>query len=235
MDSFLKGLELHLQNAWYLAYLAVFVGGILTSFTPCIYPLLPILIGYIGGTGERRKFQSFVLSLVYVTGMAITYAALGAIASLTGKLFGEIQSNPWVYLVVANIIILMGFSMLGVFTITTPVFLQGLQKGKGKKGMLGPFLLGMSSGLVAAPCTAAVMGTILTYVATRQNVLFGVTLLFVFAIGAGTLLLIAGTFAGLLLALPKPGMWTNIIQKIFGWFMIALGEYFLIKMGMLFI
>ena len=175
------------------------------------------------------------MSLVYVIGMAITYAALGAVAALTGKLFGEIQSNPWVYLVIANIIILMGLSMLGVFTLTVPVFLQNLQKGRDKKGMLGPFLLGLSSGLIAAPCTAAVLGVVLTFVATKQNVLFGVTLLFVYALGAGALLLIAGTFTGFLLALPKPGMWTNVIQKIFGWFMIALGEYFLFRAGMLFI
>jgi thiol:disulfide interchange protein DsbD len=235
MNNFLKGLEIYLQGAPHLAYLAVFVGGLLTSFTPCIYPLFPILVGYIGGRGEHKKSRSFIMSLVYVIGMAITYAALGAVAALTGKLFGEIQSNPWVYLVIANIIILMGLSMLGVFTLTVPVFLQNLQKGRDKKGMLGPFLLGLSSGLIAAPCTAAVLGVVLTFVATKQNVLFGVTLLFVYALGAGALLLIAGTFTGFLLALPKPGTWTNVIQKIFGWFMIALGEYFLFRAGMLFI
>jgi cytochrome c-type biogenesis protein len=235
MNNFLNGLETYLQGAPHLAYLAVFIGGVLTSFTPCIYPLLPIIVGYIGGSGEHGKFRSFILSLVYVIGMAITYAALGAIAALTGKLFGQVQSNPWIYFIIGNIIILMGLSMLGVFTFTVPVFFQKLQKGKNKKGVLGPFLLGLSSGLIAVPCTAAVMGVVLTYVAAKQNVVFGVTLLFVFALGAGALLLIAGTFTGLLLALPKPGVWTKVVQKIFGWFMIALGEYFLIRAGTLFI
>ena len=233
--DFANGLEVYLKSSPYLAYLITFAAGVLASFTPCVYPLIPILVGYIGGRAENSKWKAFIYSIVYVLGMAIVYAVLGIIAVLAGKMFGEISSSPIAYLVIANIIILFGLSMLGVFTIQVPSFFQGLRMGKDKVGLLGPFLLGVSSGFIAAPCTTAVVGVILTYAAASQNFIFGATLLFVFALGTGVLLIVAGTFTGFLLALPKSGMWTNVIQKIFGWFMIALGEYFLIKAGMLFI
>lgn len=214
-----------------LAYPTVFIGGLFTSFTPCVYPMIPIIVGYIGGQEVSNKKGSFLLSFVYVLGLSLTYSALGALSALTGRIFGEVQHNPWIYIAVGNIILLFGLSMLEVFTIPLPSF-NWLGIGKGGGGIIGAFGLGMASGFIAAPCTVPILGVLLTFVATQQNILFGISLLFTYAIGMGALLILAGTFTGFLKSLPKAGKWMVAIQRIFGWLMIGIGEYFLIKAGM---
>ncbi len=233
MEGFLQGLEGYLSASPLLAYIAVFLGGVLTSFTPCVYPMIPITIAYIGGRSGESRLKGLFLSIFYVIGMAATYSALGAFAALTGKLFGSASTNPILYLVVANIFIFLGLSMLDVFTLPIPSFLTSRQPGKKSGGYLGAFLVGLLAGTVAAPCTAPVLGVVLTYVAAEQNVIYGITLLFIFSIGLGTLLIIVGTFAGLMSSLPKTGTWSVVIKKFFGWLMIAAGEYFLITAGKL--
>jgi thiol:disulfide interchange protein DsbD len=167
--------------------------------------------------------------------MAATYSALGAFAALTGKLFGAASTNPILYLVVANIFIFLGLSMLDVFTLPIPSFLTSRQPGKKSGGYLGAFMVGLLAGTVAAPCTAPVLGVVLTFVAAKQNVISGMTLLFIFSIGLGTLLIIVGTFAGLMSSLPKTGTWSVVIKKFFGWVMIGTGEFFLVQAGILFV
>jgi thiol:disulfide interchange protein DsbD len=235
MEGFLQGLEGYLSASPLLAYIAVFLGGVLTSFTPCVYPMIPITIAYIGGRSGDSRLKGLFLSIFYVIGMAATYSALGAFAALTGKLFGSASTNPILYLIVANIFIFLGLSMLDVFTLPIPSFLTSRQPGKKSGGYFGAFLVGLLAGTVAAPCTAPVLGVVLTYVAAEQNVIYGMTLLFIFSIGLGTLLIIVGTFAGLMSSLPKTGTWSVVIKKFFGWVMIGTGEFFLVQAGILFV
>ena len=210
-----------------------FLGGIIASLSPCIYPLLPIVASFVGSrtVGEKTRFKAFTLSLFYVLGMALVYSVLGMIAALTGSFFGQISTNPWALFIVANIMILFGLNILEVI----PLPMLTLQSGSAdsKKGLFGDFRLGAASGLVASPCTAPVLGVVLTYVATQQSVVTGAILLFVFSLGLGLLLILAGTFSGLLLTLPKPGNWMNWVKKGLGLAMIGLGEYFLIQAGQL--
>jgi len=235
IENLLNQPEIYLRGSIIVAYIAVYSAGVITGFTPCIYPVIPITIAYIGAHGYGSRWKGFALSMAYVLGIAITYTALGGFAALTGRLFGQMQANPWLYFIVANICILMGLSMLDVFMlpIRTPAFLSQFRPSE--KGLLQSFLIGIMSGLIMSPCTAPVLAVLLTLVATKQNVIFGMTLLFVFSLGMGTLLIILGTFAKLLATIPKSGIWMNRINKIFGWTMIGAGEYFLIKTGMLWI
>jgi thiol:disulfide interchange protein DsbD len=235
MEGFLQGLEGYLSASPFLAYIAVFLSGVLTSFTPCVYPMIPITIAYIGGRSGESRLKGLFLSIFYVIGMAATYSALGAFAALTGKLFGSASTNPILYLIVANIFIFLGLSMLDVFTLPIPSFLTSRQPGKKSGGYFGAFLVGLLAGTVAAPCTAPVLGVVLTFVAAKQNVIYGMTLLFIFSIGLGTLLIIVGTFAGLMSSLPKTGTWSVVIKKFFGWVMIGTGEFFLVQAGILFV
>lgn len=230
MEDLAQSLESYLKASVGLSFLAAFAGGILASMTPCIYPMIPITAGYVGSKNlGGSKARGFMLSLLYVTGMALTYSALGMVAALTGRFFGEFSSHPWTYFVVGNIIILLGLGMLDVFTIPTVGLTSGAQRG----GFLGVFLLGIASGFVAGPCTAPVMGVLLAYVASTQNVMFGGALLFVFALGMGLLLVLVGTFSGVLAGLPRSGEWMVKVKKLLGFGMIGLGEYFLIRMGQL--
>lgn len=233
----LEGLSASLEGAPALAFLAVFAGGVLVSFTACVYPVVPITIAFIGARSAGSRTRGFFLSLVYVLGMALTYTALGGIAALSGKLFGQLQTNPWTYFVMANICILMGLAMLEVFIlpVRTPAFIARLQPRGKTRGLAGSLAVGAASGLVLGPCTAPVLAVLLSYVATRQHLMFGMSLLFVFALGMGVLLVVVGTFAGLLASLPKSGVWMARVNRLFGWILIGAGEYFLIVAGQLWI
>ncbi len=232
MEAFINGLNGYLQTSIAMAFVAAFAGGLIASLTPCIYPMIPITVGYIGSSnigGSRRR--AFLLAVVYVIGIAVTYAAMGVFAALSGRLFGEFNSSPWSFLLVGNIILLLGLSMLDVFSL--PIFVP---KESGKKaGLIPTFILGLSSGLVAGPCTAPVLGVLLAYVASTGNAILGASLLFVFAFGMGILLILVGTFSGLMASMPKSGNWMVTIKKGLGWIMILLAEYFLIQAGKLFL
>lgn len=233
MLDLVNGMEAYLGASIPMAIAAAFLGGVLASLTPCVYPMIPIVSSYVGSKtmGEKTRFKSFSLSLAYVVGMALVYAALGVMAALTGSLFGEISTSPLALFLVANLIIVLGLNILEV--IPFPTLPAPKWAGGERKGLLGALVVGAASGLVASPCTAPVMGVLLTYVATQQNVVLGGSLLFVFSMGMGILLVLAGTFSGLLASLPKSGHWMVTIKKLLGFIMIGLGEYFLIKTGQL--
>ncbi len=234
LESFIENLAGFLHGSVFLAVLAAYLGGVLISLTPCMYPVAPITVAFIGAHGGGSRWRAGLLSLVYVVGLALTYAALGVIAALTGKLFGQIQTSPWILVGMANVFILMGLSMLDVIHIPwrVPGFINRLQPREQTKGLAGAFAVGAASGLVMGPCTAPALAVILSYTATAQNVPLAAGLLFVFALGMGTLLIILGVFAGILVNLPKAGQWMQRISQLCGWIMIVMGEYYLVQAGM---
>ncbi|MBI5145323.1 MAG: sulfite exporter TauE/SafE family protein, partial [Candidatus Omnitrophica bacterium] len=209
-----------------LDYLWAFLAGMAISFTPCVYPLVPITAGFIGIKAGGNKIKGLFLGFIYVTGIAVTYSLLGLIASLTGKIFGSISSRPITYLFTGIVIILFGFSMLGLFKI--PFLNLVKPAGSKKEGYFSVFFLGLSSGLVVSPCLSPALGSILAYLITRKNIFYGTTLLLTFAYGMGVLLILVGTFSTLLLAFPKSGRWMEHIKKICAFIIIAMGLYFVV-------
>lgn len=206
-------------------YLKAFIGGVGVSLTPCIYPLIPITADYIGVKGAGSRFKGFTLSFIYVTGIAVTYTVLGLLASLTGSIFGEISTNPLTHIIVGGIIVWFGFSMLGLFAIRLPARVK-LHNHK-KEDYFSTFLLGVSSGMVASPCLTPVLGTILVYLTTKKNLVYGAALLFSFAYGMGLVLILIGTFSAFLINLPKLGRWMEYIKKIGGVVLVGMGIYFI--------
>jgi len=234
IENLINNLSAYLQGSAILAFAAAYLGGLVISFTPCTYPLIPVTVGFIGAQGALSKWRGFLLSLFYVLGLAVTYAGLGAAAALSGKLFGQMQTTPLVYIIMANICLIMGLSMLDVFKISIPIPQRIMNySGGGKKGFLPSFLLGAASGFVIGPCTAPVLGVLLGYVALQTNVILGIGLLFVFAFGMGTLLILVGTFAGFISTLPRSGKWMTIVTRIFGIILIGAAQYFLYIAGTL--
>ncbi len=210
------------------AIFVVFGAGVLTSFTPCVYPMIPVTVTYIGGAAAGNRRRAVGLSLTYVLGLAVMYAALGVTAALMGKIFGEFTRSPWVFGAVGLIIAALGLGMLDVFTI--PALMTDLQgQGARRGGFLGAALMGVAAGFVAAPCTAPVLGLLLAYVGQTGNVVWGGSLLFIFALGLGLLLMLLGIFSGLLTSLPKAGAWMVRIKKGFGLAMLVIGAWFLFK------
>jgi thiol:disulfide interchange protein DsbD len=211
-----------------LALLLVFVGGILLSFTPCVYPVIPITIGYIGARAQGKPFRGFLLSLSFVLGIAVVYSALGVFSAATGTLFGSISGSPGVRWFVVAVFVIMGFSMIGAFDLSIPASWQGkLQKGK-RQGFGGAFVIGMVSSLVIAPCVGPVLVALLTWVAKSGSIVLGFTYLFVLSLGLGLLFLVIGTLSGALTALPQAGAWMEAIKKIFGILLFA-GAFLIIK------
>jgi len=231
MDAFLTDIDTYLRSSGAMAFLASYLGGILVSFTPCIYPMLPITIGVIGSSNiGGTKIRGMFLSLSYVTGLATSYAALGIFAAATGSLFGALNTSPYTFLLFGNILLLFGLSMLEVFQIP---FISVTINTK-TKGIGGIFLLGMASALIAGPCTTPVLGSLLAFAGSSNNLVFGGILLFTFSFGMGSVLLLAGTFSGFLAALPKSGAWMVRIKKIIGVIIIGWAEYFFIRAGGMF-
>jgi cytochrome c-type biogenesis protein len=235
IENLINNLNIYIEGSVLLAFLAAYVGGVLVGFTPCTYPLIPITVGFIGAQSSSSKLRGFFLSVSYVTGLAVTYSIMGAVAVLTGRLVGQMQTTPWTYIIMANLCIFMGLAMLDVFTISLPLpqKLAQMANKSNKKGFLSSFLVGATSGLIVGPCTAPVLAVLLGFVAIRTNLVYGMSLLFVFAFGMGTLLIIVGTFAGLIAALPRSGTWMTKITHLFGWILIGTGEYFLYIAGTL--
>jgi cytochrome c-type biogenesis protein len=226
-----------------LAIPALFLGGVLTSLNPCIYPMIPITAAIVGGqeigadpTAPRKRLRPVLLTLTYVLGLASLYSVLGVIAGMTGTLFGSISTNPWLYFVMANLLVLSALAMLDVLPIPLPRSWIDRASRAGTAGRFsGAFIMGAVSGLVAAPCGAPIMAAVLTWVSTTQSAGLGFLYLFVFSIGMCTLLVLVGTTSGALARLPRSGAWMTWVKRGFGFLMLGVAEYYLIKMGQLLI
>jgi thiol:disulfide interchange protein DsbD len=226
-DQLIGQFEFYLGQSLLFAYVAAYLAGVLVSFTPCIYPVIPITAAVIGGQRDISGAGGFVLSLFFVLGLSLTYTALGVFAALTGKLFGTIQTSPLTLGALGGLFILMGLAMLDVFQLSLERYAPRGLTGGNRKGIFGSFMIGVTSGFILGPCTAPVLAVILGVVAARQSVFFGGSLLFVFSLGVGSLLVLVGTFAGILASLPKSGAWMTGVKKLSGIVMLAAGAYFL--------
>jgi len=232
MQGMLSSFHSYLQAGSPLAYVVAFLGGLLVSFTPCTYPIMPVTVGYIGSRGKGSRGRTLMLSGVYALGMAVTYAALGMAAGLTGSLFGEVSANPLSYLAMGNVCILLSLSLFDVFQLPTPTFGYRLD-GAGRRagGIGGAFLVGALSGVVVGPCTAPVLGGLLLYVGSSGHPVFGATLMFVFALGMGIPVVALGAFTGLVAGMPRSGAWLVKLKRGFAVLLLLAGEYLLLEAG----
>ncbi len=218
-----------------LAALPVLFGaGVATSFTPCIYPMIPITIGVLGGTAAgaaRSRRRTAFITLVYILGVALVYAALGLVAGLTGSLFGTISASPWANIVVGNILVVAALAMFDVIPVQAPQRVLAWAGRLGADSAGGAFLLGATSGLVAAPCGAPVFATVLAWVASTQNAVWGFISLFVFSLGMTAVLAVVGLVAGSVAALPRSGRWLLWIKRAAAAIMLVMAEYYFVKAG----
>ena len=206
-----------------LTLVLVFFGGLITSISPCILSMIPLLVGYIGGYGEGSRSRGFILSLSFVSGLALTFAILGFIAAYFGRVFGQVGAF-WYY-ILAAVAIIMGLQLLGVLTFNLP----GLKKIPVKKAGPGSALImGMLFGLVASPCATPVLAVIITYAALQAEPFYGSGLLFIYGLGHGIPLLAAGTFTGMARNLPKINRYTHYLSYLSGIVLILLGLVLLI-------
>jgi len=208
-----------------IAYLSVFAGGLIASISPCTLILFPLIISFVGGYSDGDAKRSAFYSLVFSLGLAVTFTLFGAIAALTGTLFGHL-GGYWQYLLAA-VAIFMGLQMLAVTKLQFPTI--GVARIK-QRGLFGAFLLGLLFGLTVSPCATPVLAFVLTYVASQQNILYGVSLLFVYALAYFLVIFAVGLSTGLATAILKSEKFqrtTAFIHKASGVLLILIGLWLL--------
>ena len=227
------GLSDALQHRPFVAVPLLFAAGLVTSLNPCIYPMIPITAGTLAGVNVegRTRRRTIGLTVTYVSGLALFYALLGMIAGMTGSLFGTIGASFWARLVIGNLLLVFALAMLEVIPVRLPAQLAAWAGSLGGGSYPAVFLLGATSGLVAAPCGAPAFAAVLTWVATTRSAVLGFLYLFVFSLGMTALLVVVGFFSGALAALPRAGVWMSWIKKAAGVVLLLMAEYYFVKAG----
>lgn len=210
------------SNVWFAPLLAL-VAGMLTSLTPCALPIIPLIVGYVGGTAGRNTKRAFWLSVTFAGGMAVTFTALGVIASLAGQLMGT--SASWWYIFLGILMILMALQTFGIFEIIPSSYL--ISKNK-KRGFAGAFIAGVLGGIFSSPCSTPVLVALLAIVAGKGSIVWGILLLLLYSIGHGILAIIAGTSVGFvqkISANKKYGKANTILKIVMGTLILLIGFY----------
>lgn len=217
----------------------LFAAGVLTSLTPCIYPMIPITAAIVGGRSvgaPPSRGRTAALTFAYVLGLSLVYSVLGLVAGMTRTLFGTVSSNPWLYFAMANLLIVAALAMLDIIPVRLPSWVvQRAATAGGGGGIAGTFVIGAMSGLVAAPCSAPVMAAVLTWVSTTRSAVLGFAYLFAFSLGMCALLVAVGLSSGAVAKLPRAGVWMMWVKRAFALLMLGVAEYYLLKAGQLWI
>src|SRR5216683_2150894 len=211
-----------------VTFAVLFLAGVLTSLTPCVYPLIPITVSVFGARKPEQRARSVGLSATYVGGIAVTYSVLGLFAALSGRAFGSALSSPWVVAALAVFLIALAASMFGAFDIAVPQALQEKLTGVKGAGYAGALGMGLVAGIGAAPCTGPVLAGVLAYVATQRSAVLGFWMLFTYAVGMGLLFFILGATS---LRLPRSGPWMETVKSILGVALIAAAAALVLLLG----
>ena len=196
--------------------------------------MIPITAGLLAGAARDKpasRRRTILLTLTYVSGLALFYAMLGLLAGMTGSLFGTVSANPWARLITGNLLLIFGLAMLDVFPLAAPERLLQWAGRLGGGSYPAVFLLGATSGIVAAPCGAPAFGVVLTWVAGTRSAFLGFVYLFIFSLGMTALLVAVGLSSGTLAALPRSGKWMVWIKKAAGVLMLGMAEYYFVLAG----
>jgi thioredoxin:protein disulfide reductase len=202
----------------------VFLAGLALNLTPCVYPLIPITVGFFAAQDRESRARTWLLAVVYVLGMSATYSALGVAAALSGRLFGSALQSPWVVGLIVVVLLALAASMFGLWELRVPAW--ATRASGGRAGAGGALLMGLLVGLVAAPCIGPFVLGLLTYVGQRQDVALGFALFFVLSLGLGLPYLLLGVFTGAIDRLPNSGAWMLGVRQLFGVLLVALAAYF---------
>lgn len=222
-----KLIEKHGNWGYVMALGLAFVTGLLLSFSPCTYPMVPITVSIFAGQ-KRSIGRGFILSLFYVGTMAFVYGIMGLIVSLVGGVFGAWLASTPVVIGIAVVFVIFSLSMFGLYNLDVPMSIRNkLGTAKTSGGITGAIVLGVIAALVVSPCVGPFVAGILLYIATFGSPVFGFLILFVFAIGLGTLYIIIGTFSSAISSLPGAGEWMETVKKFFGFVLLFMALYFL--------
>ena len=223
--TFLDDIEQIINLYPLIAFGAVFMAGVVSSASPCVLGTIPLVVGFVGGYSDGDRGKAFRYSLAFILGLSLTFTAFGAAAGLLGTMFGTL-GGPW-YLIAGAIALVMGGQLMGLYEIRLPISRDYKPK---QGGLVGAFLLGLFFGVVSSPCATPVLVVLLTLVAGKGQVLYGIALLFCYAVGHCLLMLFAGTFTGFVEGFVKArgvvnfSLWAKrvsggVVALVGGWFL----------------
>lgn len=213
----------------FLGLIVIFLAGLALNLTPCVYPLIPITIGFFGGQSEGKTSRLALMGGLYVLGLALTYSAIGVITSLSGAVFGALLQNTFVIILIALIFVILSLSMFGLYEFKMPDSLVA-KAGGAKTGYFGAFFMGLTMGIVAAPCVGPFVISLVTFVAAKADPFLGFLLFFTLALGLGLPYFLLAIFSGKIKKLPRAGAWMDSVKHIFGLIMLGMAIYFLLPL-----
>lgn len=212
------------EKGLFVALLIIFGIGLALNLTPCVYPLIPMTIGYFGSMANQSKGNKILIALVYALGMSVTYSVMGTVAALTGGVFGALLQSPVVVGILVLIFIALALSMFGLYDIKIPQSLANMG-AKNRQGYLGTFVMGLTVGFIAAPCIGPLVLSLLVYVGQMGNPLLGFVMFFVLSMGLGLPYVFLAIFSSSITKLPRSGEWMESVKIIFGLMMLGLALY----------
>lgn len=226
MENLLAAVERGLSSSSLLVIPLVFIGGAATGLNPCVYPTIPVVLGYITGQKGGGRLRGLTLSLTFVLGLAVTYVVLGATASFVGTVLGLSRAG-WMYLVAA-VCVVVGLNMTGLLPLSFGTWVPAESKWSQMTGYIGALVLGVLFGLVASPCAMPILTLILALIASKGQVVYGSVLMFFYALGHGLPLIVLGVATSAVTSLARITKYSAIIQQAGGWLLIGVGIYLIV-------
>ncbi len=211
----------------FISLLLLFLGGLALNLTPCVYPLIPITIGFFGAQSEGRTSRLAMMGGLYLLGISLTYSIVGVVTSLSGSLFGELLQNLYVVLFIAAVFVVLSLSMFGLYEFKLPDALVN-KASDSKGGMFGAFFMGLTMGIVAAPCIGPVILSVILVVAKLHDPMLGFLYFFFLSLGLGAPYFVLAIFSGKIKSLPRSGVWMDAIKHIFGVMLLGMAVYYLL-------
>lgn len=215
------------KYGYILAYIAMYILGLGLTLTPCVYPIIPITIGFFGTQAGGRWSRQLLTATVFGVGIAISYATVGTAAAFTGSLMGAALQSMWVLIGLAALCVAMGFNAFGVFEIRLPGWLTVLTSSGSRRGLIGAAVMGLTMGVASAPCLAAFIISLLAFIGQKGDPVLGFTMFLVLGLGLATPFIALGTFSGMINKIPKSGGWMVYAKKLMGSLLFAAALYFL--------
>jgi len=216
---------------WILMFITAFIGGVIASISPCSLAMLPLIIGYVGGCSKETPIKTFIQLCCFILGTAVVFTIIGIICAITGSVFAS-AFGGYFTLIMASLLVVLGLKIAGILDFEIPVIIKSMPQNCTSSLIVYPVLLGIVFALAGTPCSTPILAGIMVFAAISKNILASIIMLFLFAIGQGVILIIAGLFTSEIKNIKNFSQYTDLIVKISGYLLILVGVYFYYKVFM---
>ena len=224
MDNLLNIFSNSNQAAWYLLLAASFIGGVLASISPCSLAMLPLIIGYVGGYSKETPFITFLQLSCFIFGTAIVFTIIGVVCAITGSVFAS-RMGGYFTLLIASLLLVMGLKLLDLLDFETPTIIRAMPTNSSNSIFLYPTLLGITFALAGTPCSTPILAGIMAFAAIGKNLGLAILMLFLFALGQGVILILAGLFTSTLKNMKSIARYTEILLKLSGGLLVLVSIF----------